>query len=148
MTDSSEWDESARKREQFKDWLVQAWDYATDQHQPGIAAEVEKLLSRIDELDYPVWELAQEAGLVGSTGIAKTLRRACGVPDGPVATGWLSELNFAPTIYLDRQTWARVYGALGWVNRNQDPRVSGHSFWLRSDAGNMVRFVAREQESE
>lgn len=137
-------EEQEQRRNQFKAWLVRAWDYAGD-HQLAIATDLADLISHAEEPDFPLWEQAKERGILplGQGKSSQRLAEACGLPPaGQHASEWESEINYSPIVYLDEKVWRHIHGALGWVNRNHDPKLP-MSFWLWSNAGNVVHFVVR-----
>lgn len=143
--DANDWDETERRRAQFSRWLLAAWEWASDSGRP-VADKIAELMAHAEEPDYPVWDLARQAGLIGDGKLARLLRGACGLcPDGPVANGWEKAINYAPVVYLDEKTWRQIHGLLGWVNRNYDTGIAAKNFYLWSPAGNLVRFVVRHE---
>lgn len=144
MEDAREWDEESRRRNQFVQWLLKAWSMAVDIRHP-IAETLAELISHADEMDYPIWHVAAQKGVIGDGRTATMLRHACGVPViGSTATGWEKWINYAPVIYLDEPVWRAIHGQLGWVNRDHDDNIP-NSFWLWSNAANQIRFVMRKQ---
>ncbi len=121
-------------------WLVKAWDYAGD-NDLGIEDELADLISHAEEPDYPL-RVKAKPYISGQGKIPQLLAESCGIPPaGQPESEWERQLNFSPVIYLDESVWRQIHGALGWVNRNHE---RGLSFWLWSNAGNVIRFVVRE----
>lgn len=146
MEDANDQDEESRRRSQFVRWLLRAWEWAVDEQRPALSEALSELISHADEMDYPIWDLAAKKGIIGDGSIATLLRHLCGVPViGPMATGWEKQINYAPVIYLDEPAWRAIHGQLGWVNRDHD-MGRANTFWLWSNAANVVRFVMRKRE--
>src|SRR5215510_4903274 len=145
--DANSWDEEERRREQFGRWLLRAWEWAIETRRTPLADRIAELVSHVEEPDYPIWEAAEREGLTGDTRIARLLRHHCGTyPDGPRACNWEREINYAPVIMLEEPLWRRIHGMLGWVTRSTDTYLRGRNFFLWSPAGNIVRFVMRQEE--
>jgi hypothetical protein len=146
--DANSWGEAERRRVQFRNWLLKAWDWAED-NEPRLASKIAGLIGHAGEPDYPIWEMAEQLKLVGDGAQANTLRRACGVPViGPKASGWEKQINHSPVIKLDKAVWEQIYTQLGWANRDSDTSLKARSFWLWSNAANMIRFVVKEEMVE
>lgn len=142
--DANSINEAAQRRAKFSRWLVRAWDWATD-NRVAAADVLAELIAHVDELDYPLFELARSKGVTGEGKLADALRGAVGAPvKGPVAEGWEREINYSPIIALEEGVWHSIYNQLNWVNRSHDKRVAGHSFYLWSEAANPVLFVIRK----
>lgn len=142
--DSREEGEVERRRLQFRDWLIKGWEWAIDAKHP-VSDTLAELIGHAEELDYPLWEMADKLGIINKGEMAKWLRKRCGwYPSGPRAVGWEKEINYSPIVYLDEETWTRVYNSLGWVNRYADAKVNTKHFWLWSPSANVVRFVMRK----
>lgn len=131
------------RRAQFIKWLVSAWDWVSDNGWIATEAKIAELLSHAEEPDYPLWPIARKWGVIGFGADAEALQRACGpYPDSPTPSDWEKAINFSPVIYLEESVWRHVHGSLGWANRDHLPN---QTFWLWSNAGNVVRFVMRDK---
>lgn len=150
VVDYNSFDEAAQRRRQFTTWLFRAWVYLSDhKRHHAVSVQVQKMLDKADEPDYPLWGIAAEYGLIGDSILSKELMKECGIPiEGPVACTWEKAINYAPVIKLDEPIWRQIHSALGWANRNSDASVPLKNFWLWSNGGNVVRFVIREQCKE
>lgn len=136
-------DEQEYRRAKFIQWLVKAWDWASD-NDPIYADRLEELISHGDEPDYPLWAKAKEWGFISGGHLHAELQRACGpYPDGPVPSDWEKGINFCPVIYLEESVWRHIHGSLGWANRSHDDQLKIKNFFLWSPAGNVVRFAMR-----
>lgn len=135
-------------RAKFVSWLVSAWDWASDTGMKVVAEDIAALISHSDEPDYPLWEMAKKLKVTGDSPVSATLQAYCGpYQDGTTPSGWDKQINFSPIIYVDERTWRQIHGSLGWVNRDHDRSVLANNFWLWSNAGNIVRFVIREENN-
>ena len=142
--------EVERRRRQFAKWLVRVWEWAGETDRDELEEKVAELLAHADESDYPLWGMAQRIGILRESALVESplalaVRNACGIPVGSArANEWEREINFSPIIRLEEKTWERIYEALGWSNRNTDPKLPVRNFWLWSNGGNIVRFLVKQ----
>ncbi len=127
-------------REDFLAWLLTAWEWAVDSGEVKAAEQLAELISHGQEPDYPLWELATGRGLIGQ------FQGVCGIPRScPTGIEWEAQINYSPIIYVEEKAWRHIHGALGWSNRDHDPKIP-MSMWFWSNAGNVIRLVARKVE--
>jgi hypothetical protein len=145
MTISASVENQELRRTRFTNWLLRAWDWATEYKHQDLAEQLRELVDHAGESDYPLWEVARRRGIIGDSKDADLLREACGLPVMTAQpTSWEREINFSPVISLDPSVFNLIYSALGWANRDVDKKYPRTNFFLWSNAGNVVRFVKRE----